>query len=340
MSRAVNKSVAEALSNSDPTAAYEAISKALTEHEGQHGELLELEILGKSHPLDPGTFLLQDGNAIAVSKYGLVQAFFVARKILQRHISAESTLSSDGLLAVTSVVLLMDPEHLTAANARKRLAVSAGAASEGCLLEAIERDRFFVDSLLTSRLHRHTKSPTLWSHRRWLVETAARHGVRRNVAESLEKVVMVAGQRHPRNYYAWCHARWLTNNMPGGQHGQDCHVIRGLLGPTKRWCFRNHTDISGWSYLYFLLAKLDAAEATAVLEEAAKLAVSFQWTNESTWVFLRTLAASGNMGEKAAAIFHETRAALLEKTGDSEGAARALVVSQTWFEANSRAALR
>lgn len=334
MSRAVNKSVAEALSNSDPTAAYEAISKALTGHEGQDGELSEFEILGKSHPLEPGTFLLQDGNAIAVSKYGLVQAFFVARKILQRHISSESILSSDGLLAVTSVVLLMDPEHLTAANTRKRLAVSAGAASKERLLGAIERDRFFVDSLLTSRLHRHTKSPTLWSHRRWLIETAARHGARHNVSESLEKVVMIAGQRHPRNYYAWCHARWLTNNMLGGQDDQDGHVLRKLLEPTKRWCFRNHTDISGWSYLSFLLAKLDAAEASAVFAEAAKLAVSLQWTNESTWVFLRTLAASESMGEKDVTLFRDTREALLQKTGDSEGAARALAMAQTWFEAN------
>lgn len=334
MSRAVNKSVAEALSNSDPTAAYEAISKTLTEHEGQHGELLEFEILGKSHPLEPGTFFLQDGNAIAVSKYGLVQAFFAARKILQRHVSAEGTLSPDGLLAVTSVVLLMDPEHLTAANARKRLAVSASAASEERLLEAIERDRFFIDSLLTSRLHRHTKSPTLWSHRRWLIETAARHGVQHSFSESLEKVVMIAGQRHPRNYYAWCHARWLTSKMSRGQAGQDGDFLRGFLEPTKRWCFRNHTDISGWSYLYFLLAKLDAAEASAVFEETAKLAVSLQWTNESTWVFLRTLAASQFMGDKEATLFQDSRTALLQKTGASEGAARALEMAQTWFEAN------
>lgn len=334
MSRAVNKSVAEAVSESDPTAAYEAISKALTEYGSQHGELLEVEILGKSHPLEPGTFFLQDGNAIAVSKYGLVQAFFLARKILQSHISAESTLSADGLLAVTSVVLLMDPEHLTAANSRKKLAVSAGADSDAKMLEVIERDRFFVDSLLTSRLHRHTKSPTLWSHRRWLVETAARHGVQHNVAGSLEKVVMVAGQRHPRNYYAWCHARWLTNNVPKGEDGQEEPVLAELLGPTKRWCFRNHTDISGWSYLYFLLAKLDGAAASTVFEETAKLAVSFQWTNESTWVFLRTLAASKITGEKEFTLFQDTRAALLRKTGDREETSHALVMAQTWFEAN------
>ncbi|KAI3394280.1 hypothetical protein diail_2927 [Diaporthe ilicicola] len=332
MSRAVNKSVAEALSKDDPTAAYEAISKALTEHADQHGKLLEIEILGKSHALGPGTFLLQDGNAIAISKYGLVQAFFVARKILQRHISAERVLSPDGLLAVTSVVLLMDPEHLTAANARKKLATSAGATSEERLPEVIGKDRFFVDSLLNSCLHRHTKSPTLWSHRRWLIETAARHGVQHSAAESLEKVVMVAGQRHPRNYYAWCHARWLTSNIPGGQGGQDGHALKEMLALTKRWCFRNHTDISGWSYLCFLLAKVDVAEASSVFEEAAKLAVSLQWNNESTWVFLRTLAASASMGEKEATLFQDTRAALLQGTGDSEGA-RPIEKAQIWFEA-------
>lgn len=334
MSRAVNKSVAEALSESDPTAAYEAISKALTKPGDQHGELLEVEILGKSHPLEPGTFLLQDGNAIAVSKYGLVQAFFVARKILQSHLGAGSTLPADGLLAVTSVMLLMDPEHLTAANARKKLIVSAGVTSEERLLEAIERDRFFIDSLLTSRLHRHTKSPTLWSHRRWLVETAARHGDQHNVGESLEKVVMVAGQRHPRNYYAWCHARWLINNMPVGQDDQNSLVLKKLLEATRKWCFRNHTDISGWSYMYFLLSKLDAAAASSVFQETAKLAVSLQWTNESTWAFLRTLAASEIVGEKEIILFRDTRLALLQKTDDSEGASRALVMAQTWFEAN------
>lgn len=334
MSRAVDKSVAKAVSESDPTAAYEAISKALTGYGSQDGELLEIEILGKSHPLEPGTFFLQDGNAIAVSKYGLVQAFFVARNVLQSHISAESTLSADKLLAVTSVVLLMDPEHLTAANARKKIAVSAGAASEAKMLEAMERDRFFVDSLLTSRLHRHTKSPTLWSHRRWLVQTAARYGVRHNVAESLEKVVMVAGQRHPRNYYAWCHARWLTNKVPKGEDGQGELVLAKLLGPTKRWCYRNHTDVSGWSYLYFLLTKLDGAAASTVFEETAKLAVSLQWTNESTWVFLRTLAASEATGKKEITLFQDSRAALLRRTGDREETSRALVTAQTWFEAN------
>jgi protein prenyltransferase alpha subunit repeat containing protein 1 len=338
MSRAVNKSVAEAVSESDPTAAYEAISKALTEYGGQVGELLEVEILGKSHPLEPGTFVLKDGNAIAVSKYGLVQAFFVAHKILQSHLSAQRTLSPVGLLAVTSVVLLMDPEHLSAANSRKRLVFSAGAESEASLLEAVERDRFFVDSLLTSRLHRHTKSPTLWSHRRWLVETAARHGVRHNVGESLEKVIMVAGQRHRRNYYAWCHARWLVNKMPEGKDGHDTAVLMEMLEPAKRWCFQNHTDTSGWSYLYFLLMKLDTATASSVFEETAKLAVSLRWTNESTWVFLRTLAASEMTGEEETALFRETRETLLQKTGDPEGgpSSRALVMAQTWFDANLR----
>ncbi|POS78650.1 hypothetical protein DHEL01_v202958 [Diaporthe helianthi] len=334
MSRTVDKAVAKAVSESDPTAAYEAIAEALTQYGSQHGELLEIEILGKSHPLKPGTFFLRDGNATAVSIFGLVQAFLVARKSLQSHLSAESILSADGLLAVTSVVLLMDPEHLTAANARKKLANSAGAASEAELLKSIERDRFFVDSLLTSRLHRHTKSPTLWSHRRWLVETAARHGIQHDIAASLEKVIMVAGQRHPRNYYAWCHARWLIENMAKGQAGQEEIVLRKLLEPTKLWCYRNHTDISGWSYLYSLLTKLDGAAASAVFEETAKLAVSLQWINESTWVFLRTLAASDTTGEKEVTLFHATRAALLRKVGDRDGASRALVMAQTWFEAN------
>lgn len=337
MSRALEKSVAASLNSGDSAAAYEAISQALVDIQAdqQHEELLEIEILGKSHPLEPGTFVLRDGNAIAVSKLGLVQAFFVARKKFQDYLDSggsQGSLSSDNLLAATSVMLLMDPEHLTAANARKRLLLSEGSKSRGRLLSMIREDGCFIDSLLTSRLHRHTKSPTLWSHRRWLAQTASCHGVQPNVAGAVKDVVMVAGERHPRNYYAWCHARWLTGLIP---ENQQSTILEELVETTKGWCFRNHTDTSGWSFLYSLLTRLGGSRSPAVLEEAAGLAASLRWTNESTWVFLRTLAASGAIGEKGLALFHETREALLQRAEDTEGR-RVLEEACAWSETYGR----
>ncbi|KUI57676.1 Protein prenyltransferase alpha subunit repeat-containing protein 1 [Cytospora mali] len=343
MSRALDKSVIASLDSGDSAAAYEAISQALVgiqadqqqQQQQQHEELLEIEILGKSHPLEPGNFLLQDGNAIAVSKIGLVQAFFVARKKFQDYIKSggsQDSMSPDELLAVTSVMLLMDPEHLTAANARKRLLISEASMSREGLLSMMMKDRCFVDSLLTSRLHRHTKSPTLWSHRRWLAQTASHHGVQANIAEVVKHVVMIAGERHPRNYYAWCHARWLTGLA---SENQERATFEELVDITKDWCFRNHTDTSGWSFLYFLLMRLGGSRSSAVLEEAAGLATSLQWTNESTWVFLRTLAASGVTGEKGLALFDETREALLQRVENTEGR-RVLEEACSWSETYRR----
>lgn len=331
MSRALDKSVIASLKDGDSAAVYDAISQVLVAIQAgeQPEELLEIEILGKSHPVEPGAFFLQDGNAIAISKLGLVQAFFVARKKFQEYNgSGGASMTSHELLAATSVILLMDPENLTAANARKRLLVSEGNKSREQLLGMIAKDRCFIDSLLTSRLHRHTKSPTLWSHRRWLTQTASRYGMQPNVVDVIKDVVMIAGKRHPRNYYAWCHARWLTGLIPDDQ---QTAILKQLLESTRHWCFRNHTDTSGWSFLYFLLTRLGGPKSSAVLEETAGLAMSLQWTNESTWVFLRTLAASGATGEEGLALFHETREALLQKTEDTEGR-RVLDEACSWSE--------
>lgn len=289
MSRALNKDTLLALGRGDPAAAFDTVAKALAQSQGQtHGALLEIEILPKSHIPESGSFLLQDENALGISKAALVQAFFVARKMLQHHHSGEGArLSADDLLAVTSVILAMDPEHLTAANSRKRLIMAQS--NKAMQLQLIGMDRFLVDSLLTSRLHRHTKSPTLWSHRRWLIQKAQSLGIQPSVVADLRHVVMIAAERHPKNYYAWCHARWLTDLVCDDRKADFVH---DLVKATKTWCFRNHTDISGWTFLSFLLVKLEGEVGVGILDEALKLATSFGWTNESTWVFLRTLAAS------------------------------------------------
>lgn len=333
MSRALDKDTLRAVASGQSSAAYEAISKAITQAQSEEdGRLLEIEILGKSHPLEAGTFVLREENALAVSKLGLVQAFFAARLLLQGHRSGNgAALSPDQLLAVTNVMLLMDPEYLTAANSRKRLLLpSAGPRT----LESIQKDKFFIDSLLTSRLHRHTKSPTLWSHRRWLIHTERRHGTQPEVVEDLKRIVTVAGERHPRNYYAWCHARWLVGFITGEPEDR---ALRDAADAVKRWCFRNYTDVSGWSFLSFLLARLDETARSSVLEETCKFAISFHWTNESTWVFLRTLAASGAVGGKAMDLFEETMDSSLRKC-ESSGDRRVVDQAKSWCETYRRRA--
>ncbi|CAN8103759.1 unnamed protein product [Discula destructiva] len=328
MSRALSQDVLVALGQADPSAAFESISRALTRFHGAGLDvLLEIEILPKSHIIDPSTILLQEENALAISKPALVQAFLVAREMFQGHLSGKrASLSAGELLSVTSVILVMDPEHLTAANSRKRLISSES--DEALQLDILRKDMYFVDSLLTSRLHRHTKSPTLWSHRRWLSKLGRGLGVQPDVAGDLKRIVMIAGERHPKNYYGWCHARWLTSLIPEHQRSD---VLQGLVAATKSWCFRNHVDISGWSFLLFLLMKLDGSASSSVLSETLKLAISLPWTNESTWDFLRTLAASGALADAQLAVFEESLEALLQKPG-SLGDRRVLQQTKSWYE--------
>ncbi|KAL8366015.1 hypothetical protein RB595_004682 [Gaeumannomyces hyphopodioides] len=321
MSRALDKDVAASLQSNDKAealAAFTAISGALTQQcqtgtGTNHDGPLEIELLGRSHPTPPSCHVLQDGNAIAVPKLSLVRAFVVARmRVIAWQQQQQHTAADDAdILAATAVQLLMDPEHLTAANTRKRaLARRAANNSSGALANAVRAEFRLVDSLLTSRLHRHTKSPTLWSHRRWLVQRCAEWSVAvADVYDVLQHVVMVSAERHPRNYYAWCHARFLVEPLlPQPSHrgkggvGSYDGALEEILDSTKRWAFSHHTDVSGWSFLWFLLwppaatgvqERTGRSRAVAVVTEAAELAVSLRWTNESVWTFLRTAAATG-----------------------------------------------
>ncbi|KAH6688573.1 hypothetical protein F5X68DRAFT_261023 [Plectosphaerella plurivora] len=291
MSRALDAKVVAALKQADHRPAFHAISLLFTAHNGP--ELLELEILGRGQPVSQGQFYLRDGNAVGVPKLVLLQAFIVARQILQKHLlqCPREPPEGDEVLAATAVLLFMDAEHLTAANTRKRILFARQRAisrdDAGALLD---RERVFVNSLLTSRLHRHTKSPTLWSHRRWLLQRYSAAGLAVDGRRDL-RVVMTSGERHPRNYYAWCHARFVAELAVEGMSTEEQRLVWDDI---KKWCFAHHDDISGWSFLYHLacrrLAGADDA-LPAVVKETLEYAQALTWRNESVWWFLRTASA-------------------------------------------------
>lgn len=290
MSRALDASVKESLKHGDHRAVFDEISTVLTE---PSNKLLEIELLGKSHVLDPNEIILRDDNAIAIPKLRLVQAFLVAHKIFMSYIKDGSTISTDEILRSTAVMLLMDPEHLTAANTRKRAIGKRLEGDDENVKGILQTEKRLMDSLLTSRLHRHTKSPTLWNHRRWLMDQFRLHELDVPAEDDVTRIIMVSGERHPRNYYAWCHARYLINTSITPSPNMK-EVLPRLVLATQKWCFAHHDDISGWQFLLFLLDKRPPTETSPIFRETLNLAASFKWRNESVWYFLRHMAAWGS----------------------------------------------
>ncbi|KAG4430090.1 hypothetical protein IFR05_014435 [Cadophora sp. M221] len=346
MSRALDSETVASLQKANLLAVYNDIALALST---PTSKLLEIEFLPKSHPLPPDCNVLIEGNNIAVTKIQLVQAFIVAREIFFRYMRrcAEEASKEKELLDATAVMLLMDPEHLTAANTRKRL-IRKYENGPGSELEALLRKELrFVDGYLTSRLHRHTKSPTLWGHRRWILERLKDLIAERDVLEDLKSVVLVAAERHPRNYYAWSHMRWLVqvfdNSPTHPEDGSTTETVPEhpqMISVIKDWCLKNPSDTSGFSFLLFCLFNLGPSSASAKTEvcssvcaDVVRLAVSFKWTHESVWVFLRTVVASEMATEKAILDFFQAIETISVARPDGK---RVLDTAKEWCERNQQ----
>ena len=173
----------------------------------------------------------------------------------------------------------------------------------------------FLETLLTSPLKKHTKAPTLWAQRGWVVgtfwddvlhddereETGSAESVKRFWNEELG-VVMRAGERHPRNYYAWQYARVLFRIVEEKMRGVE--GWSGLLGETvgrvKGWCLLHPRDISGWGFLMFLMQVVEGGggdearqEVQRVVRETWEWVRKYEWKGESVEWFLKGVAQLG-----------------------------------------------
>jgi protein prenyltransferase alpha subunit repeat containing protein 1 len=335
MSRALDPETVVSLKSSNPETVYSDIVDALST---QTDSLLEIELLGKSHPLPQGCNVLVDGNSIAVPKAKLVQAFTIAHKIFFKYVRDCSDDKSVDLKNAAAVILLMDPEHLTAANTRKRLIQKCQKGTNAGLGAILRKELQFVDSYLTSRLHRHTKSPTLWGHRRWVLEVRKSIQMEYDVLQDLTSVVLVAAERHPRNYYAWSHLRWLVQTFTTYSEHSKIETkdpdFQLLVAVVKDWCLRHPADISGFSFLLFCLSVLGSTGdvtrtqlKSSICSEVVRLAVSFKWTHESIWVFLRTAVASGGVSKDGKTVFFR---AIEEIQAAQPDGHRVLQAAQDW----------
>ncbi|KAI4126032.1 MAG: hypothetical protein LQ338_003971 [Usnochroma carphineum] len=198
------------------------------------------------------------------------------------------------------------------------------------LAGAVRREMIWIESLVTSPLSKHAKSSTLWAHRLWVIRSfdieAVGVGMRvsrteEGAAEREEgrgtgfverelDIVMKAGERHAGNYHAWNYARdvmrlvmsWVKTKsceedskevMDGVSNGVDeawMHWVEKM----HRWCLGHPRDISGWSFLVFLMGhcphrgeqREDAA--SDVFRKTKEFVEKFQWQGKSVDWFLRS----------------------------------------------------
>ncbi|OCL01423.1 hypothetical protein AOQ84DRAFT_9328 [Glonium stellatum] len=291
------------------THAYDALNDFFKAHENI---VVEIEILPSALVSDD-TLLLQDGINIGITKKVLAQAYLKARTVffLQDGSSPSEALAFEA----TRIMLLFDSEHLTAANFRKRRLVSvqneATGASANSLVAAAQQELQFLNSILTSPLHRQSKSPTLWHHRYWLFSNILLNGTPSSSFNVLNvsaikaefDAVFKAGEQHPKNYYAWQYARRLIDILvsalrkPKDQSSQVQIDIQAIINASsmrvKDWCLRHPSDTSGWSFLLFMLRYVDALPTrTDIVSNVLDLTIAFRWQHESLWVFVRTVLSN------------------------------------------------
>ncbi|KAI9829762.1 MAG: hypothetical protein M1819_005999 [Sarea resinae] len=277
------------------------IYKVLTEHLHTHrSEILEIEILPSNFPALGNRPILHDGTSLAISKGNLVKAFVVARRVffdassLPAKVNPQEEQSHAHQLAATRILLLFDPEHLTAANFCKQylfalqksiLSSSSpptpaeGSEHQSSILVSVVHDELsFLSSLLTSPLARHTKSPTLWYHRFWVLQNfyaeiraGCSNGAGRGSRTGFQKtelcraqqeeilaseldLVMKAGEKHPKNYYAWLYARRLFSFLNSQSLNPVHAVSTRIITKIHTWSLSHPSDTSGWSYMLYLLS--------------------------------------------------------------------------------------
>jgi hypothetical protein len=111
-----------------------------------------------------------------------------------------------------------------------------------------------------------------------------------DVAKEID-AVLKAGERHKHNYYAWQYARRLCGSLHVSCELADRRPLTvRITSQILAWCRKNPGDISGWTFLLFLMHQPDYEEAEHIntIEEVLAFAEAMRWQKEALWHYLRT----------------------------------------------------
>ncbi|KAL4889694.1 hypothetical protein BDV59DRAFT_104684 [Aspergillus ambiguus] len=342
---------------SAPNSAFQELSHIFR---NRGNRILEIEILPPA--LGP---LLQDGCSIGITKKYLAQAFVAARWVFFAESSAQGEderlgKKLDEVTMCSEIILLFDCEHLTACNWRKQRLQdmiqrhdATSQASRETLADSLHTELTLMTTYVCSPLRRHTKSPTLWEHRLWVLrnlllcesdETSGQPGSpgceQSNPAMETalrlwqQELVTVlrAGELHPRNYYAFNYIRevcGVLSQKVADCDGRSTRFAREGVDPTLDWCLAHTTDISGWMFLFYLLEAVpdDGVRQTTV-RRAVRFARDVGWEGESLWTFVDLAVRTFDL---AAVIQEELRPTQVLHPADGDDAPTAKTGWKVWL---------
>ena len=182
--------------------------------------------------------------------------------------SDDATVSE--LLAITAVVLLVNPAHASALNLRKNL-IENGVTSETDELSITSALQLTSDG---------SKSSILWHHRRWILrrlyaspssnmeeipfDSLAGCKLPMDVVLAEFAAVATAGEIYPRNYHAWRHRYICLQGAVSSRHAHPeqqnalAQLLRAEEFGLKKWTELHATDYTAMQYLCQLYAAMDA----------------------------------------------------------------------------------
>ncbi|KAE8376519.1 hypothetical protein BDV26DRAFT_265495 [Aspergillus bertholletiae] len=288
--------------------------------------ILEIEILPPA--LGP---LLQDECSVGITKKYLVRSFVTARRMFFGSSSSkfecrtpraitrnENETVTDGpsdatlkdLLVSTEIILLFDCEHLTACNWRRawldtlRRRRDFSSDDLGPLIQTLETELTLMTTYLCSPLHRHTKSPTLWQHRLWVLgqlleiretetkgseETNQHQESKADLLKSELAIVFRAGELHPRNYYAFDYMRKVLGILSDTTKARvdRSALAESIIDSALPWCLAHPSDISGWMFMLYLLEAAPKGDVHPhTVKKVVRYALEVGWEGESLWTFV------------------------------------------------------
>lgn len=182
------------------------------------------------------------------------------------------------------------------------------------LIRELDTEMSLLTTYICSPLHRHTKSPTLYNHRLWVLRQMLSDSSRKlagreddeeivssqKVLEKEVSIVLRSGELHPKNYYGFTYLRQLLDILSGSDEDQECASARlaALIIPeVLDWCLAHPSDISGWMFTLRLLDSVrDEETRTDCIDRVLRFALNVGWEGESIWTFVNLATKMTGVG--------------------------------------------